>query len=57
MDPETKLCNIYENRPQICRVTNPDKWKEILADCDAVHIEVYGVEREKEGVCQHKLSS
>ncbi len=61
-DRWTKKCNIYENRPDICRVekTCPPDWKmqdhfsHVEAYCDKVHLQVYGSQRERAEDCYHE---
>lgn len=57
----TKKCMIYETRPDICRVektcpTNvpmAEHFANVERDCDSVHLQVYGRERERGKDCDH----
>jgi Fe-S-cluster containining protein len=64
-DEDTKRCRIYEGRPLVCQVENLGKrllqpkglWYAMnLKYCDILHFDLYGVKREQEGVCPHKVS-
>lgn len=56
---ETKQCAIYDTRPDTCVVSKrfPDEaqWGNVYNYCDQVHEYFYGVPREQEGECNHKL--
>jgi len=61
-DWKTKKCVIYETRPDICKVEKicppgvpmKDHFTKVEADCDTVHRDVYGTERERDEDCSHK---
>ena len=46
LDRATSLCTIYETRPAICRVTPEHDRTELRRGCSALHLAVYGQERE-----------
>ena len=50
---ETKVCKIFKDRPWFCKTEffNPEV---LQALCDELHLKVFGVPREQEGVCNHR---
>ena len=51
-DRWTKQCMIYETRPDICR-NDDTNHAQVEKHCDKVHLEVYGVSRERDKECEH----
>ncbi len=52
----TKKCNIYEGRPDICRVDRmcpSGDYTKVYNYCDKIHKKVYGEPREQQGRCKH----
>ncbi len=64
LDPKTKRCNIYADRPTICRIDavrppllNPKTWVELNWHvCGYLHKQLFGVSIEPQGTtCSHAL--
>lgn len=54
-DATTRRCTVYADRPAFCNTAGMN-FSAILAYCDEIHKEIFGLKREQEEPCTHEPS-